>query len=81
MLRGRRGENQAVGHGTDDRVARQVKLDRKVYISELRGRNWPSPTSSLSQGTQQVASCELCQVPCPWGVLSAHEVHSQCRRC
>jgi hypothetical protein len=29
MLRGRRGENQAVGHGKDDRDARQVKLDRK----------------------------------------------------
>ena len=29
MLSGRRGEKQAVGHGTDDRDARQVKLDRK----------------------------------------------------
>jgi len=27
--RGQRGENQAVGHGTDDREAKQVKLDRK----------------------------------------------------
>ncbi len=29
MLHGRRGENQAVGHGKDDREAKEVKLDRK----------------------------------------------------
>jgi len=29
MRSGQRGKNQAVGHGKDDRDARQVKLDRK----------------------------------------------------
>ncbi len=50
MRSGQRGKNQAVGHGKDDRDARQVKLDRKVYISELRGRNWHSPLGGQEVG-------------------------------